>query len=86
MDDIKVLFSSLPHHSLCGMFENPRTAPVWEAQYGLGFTTEFLLKVAEDLLAANARNHGVEWGDTRARCINASWANFLQFAAAARTR
>lgn len=86
MDDIKALFSSLPHHSKCGMFENPRTAPAWEAQHGHKFTAEFLVEAADHLLTANAHNDGDEWGDVRTRHINASWASLLQFVAAARTR
>ncbi len=80
METIATVLSTLPHHSECGMFGNPRSVPVWEARYGPRFPTELLVATVAHLRAANARNDGVEWGDTRSRHINASWAGFLQFA------
>ena len=80
METIATLLATLPHHSSCGMFENPRSVPAWEERAGSRFTTELLAETVAHLRAANARNDGVEWGDTRARHINASWAGFLQFA------
>lgn len=78
MDEFKLL-SSLPHHSKMGKFENPKSAPVWEAQHGFNYGTELLLDAAASLEAAARRNQGVEWGDVRSRHIDNSRAIFLRF-------
>jgi hypothetical protein len=83
MDYFKLLVT-LPHHSQMGMFENDRSAPVWEAKHGSGWATADLLACAESLEAAARANQGVEWGDTRARSINTSRAGFLRRVAALR--
>ena len=80
METIATLLSTLPHHSECGTFENPRSVPVWEARYGPRFPTELLTATILHLTLANVQNDGVEWGDVRARHINSSWAGFLRFA------
>ena len=80
METIATLLATLPHHSECGMFENPRSVPAWEAKHGARFPTELLAETVAHLDAANARNINVEWGDVRARHINSSWAGFLRFA------
>lgn len=85
MNDFDIL-TTLPHHSAMGAFENPKSAPVWQAQHGFKFTTEQLADLADRLLAANARNDGVEWGDVRSRHINSSNAGFLRFVVGLRTR
>jgi hypothetical protein len=85
METIATLLATLPHHSECGMFENPRSVPAWEERVGARFPTALLADGVTHLRAANARNDGVEWGDTRARHINSSWAGFLQFAIDGRT-
>jgi hypothetical protein len=77
MDYFKLLVT-LPHHSQMGMFENDRSAPVWEAKHGGAWNTTDLLTCAERLEAAARANQGVEWGDTRARSINTSQAGFLR--------
>lgn len=85
METISTLLVTLPHHRECGMFQNPKSVPVWEASVGSRFPTELLSETVAHLDAARARNDGVEWGDTRSRHINSSWASFLRFAIARRT-
>ena len=54
--DTFTLLTTLPHHSKMGMFENPKSAPAWEAQHGHRFSTEQLIAVAgedETLLRAD---------------------------------
>ena len=77
MDLVKLLIS-LPHHSQMGMFENDRSAPLWEAKHGAAWSSPDLITCAERLEAAARANQGVEWGDTRARAINNDQARFLR--------
>jgi hypothetical protein len=84
MDYFKLLVT-LPHHSQMGMFENDRSAPVWEAKHGGVWATADLLACAERLETAARANQGVEWGDVRARSINTSQAGFLRRVAELRT-
>lgn len=77
MDLVKLLIS-LPHHSQMGMFENDRSAPLWESKHGAAWSSPDLIACAERLEAAARANQGVEWGDTRARAINNSQAGFLR--------
>jgi len=77
MDLFKLLIT-LPHHTQMGMFENDRSAPTWEAKHGAAWSSPDLITCAERLEAATRANQGVEWGDTRARHINASQAGFLR--------
>lgn len=77
MNDIKKLLASLPDHGDLGMFGNPRAAPLWEARYGAQFTTDFLQETARSLLTQSIE--GVEWGDVRARYINAAWGSFIEY-------
>jgi hypothetical protein len=72
------LLTTLPHHSQMGMFENDRSAPVWETKHGVGWATSDLLACAERLETAAQANGGVEWGDVRARSINRDQARFLR--------
>jgi hypothetical protein len=84
MDYFKLLVT-LPHHSQMGMFENDRSAPVWEAKHGSGWATTDLLTCADRLEAGAQANQGVEWGDIRARSINRDQARFLRRVAELRT-
>lgn len=84
MDYFKLL-TTLPHHSQMGMFENDRSAPVWEEKHGAGWATEDLLTCADRLEAAAQANGGVEWGDIRSRSINRDQARFLRRAAELRS-
>jgi hypothetical protein len=77
MDLVKLLIS-LPHHSQMGMFENDRSAPLWESKHGAAWSSPDLITCAERLEAAARANQGVEWGDTRARAINNDQARFLR--------
>lgn len=83
--DTFTLLTTLPHHSKMGMFENPKSAPAWEAQHGHRFSTEQLIAVAGELMDHAAANTNVEWGDVRSRHINSMNASFLRFVAALRT-
>ena len=77
MDLFKLLIT-LPHHSQMGMFENDRSAPLWESKHGVAWSSPDLIACAERLEAAARANQGVEWGDTRARAINNDQARFLR--------
>lgn len=75
--DTFTLLTTLPHHSKMGMFENPKSAPAWEAQHGHRFSTEQLIAVAGELMDHAAANTNVEWGDVRSRHMDRCRAGFL---------